>query len=69
MSLSGMIYAFLTSAAYTLLAAGYGGWSFVIFTLSVVFMSAAIYHDDKQERRIAQLEKELAKRSADDGRN
>lgn len=67
MSFSGVIYSNLMCASIVLLACGKIGWSFLTLACSFVFLAAAIYHDSEQERRIAKLEKELAKRGVDDG--
>lgn len=59
MSASGIIFAMLTSAAYALMATGHSGWSWVMIAISWPFLFAATYHDNKNEKRIAALEKKL----------
>lgn len=67
MSFSGMLFTICTAFAAVNTVEG-NDYSTVLWLLgATVFMWAAIYHDDEQEKRIAKLEKELAKRGKDDG--
>lgn len=67
MSFSGVLFVVFSVLAAVNMANG-DAFSVVWWVLcSTAFMLVAIYHDDEQEKRIAKLEKEIAKRGNDDG--